>query len=122
MSWLMCARRQSIDPALYSWKGYRDWTDKVRRNWTDEESDDEVAEDEDEAADQEEDTEDDDTEDDEEDDRLAVARRRAEEWAARAIQVSGLINKPRSKKGDAQREYEAQVARAAEKLAKKVVP
>lgn len=27
-------RRSSIDPALYSWKGYRDWTDKVRRNWS----------------------------------------------------------------------------------------
>lgn len=26
-------RRSGIDPALYSWKGYRDWTDQVRRNW-----------------------------------------------------------------------------------------
>ncbi len=26
-------RRSGIDPSLYSWKGYRDWTDQVRRNW-----------------------------------------------------------------------------------------
>ena len=26
-------RRTGIDPSLYSWKGYRDWTDQVRRNW-----------------------------------------------------------------------------------------
>ena len=26
-------RRAGIDPALYTWKGYRDWSDKVRRNW-----------------------------------------------------------------------------------------
>lgn len=28
-------RRSSIDPSLYSWKGYRDWSDKVKRNWID---------------------------------------------------------------------------------------
>lgn len=28
-------RRSSIDPALYSWKGYRNWTEEVKRNWTD---------------------------------------------------------------------------------------
>lgn len=28
------SRRQSIDPALYSWRGYREWTDQVRRNWS----------------------------------------------------------------------------------------
>jgi hypothetical protein len=22
-----------IDPALYTWKGYRDWSDQVKRNW-----------------------------------------------------------------------------------------
>ena len=33
-------RRASIDPSLYTWKGYRNWTDQVRRNWT-KESDDE---------------------------------------------------------------------------------
>jgi len=27
-------RRAGIDPALYTWKGYRDWSDKVKRNWT----------------------------------------------------------------------------------------
>jgi hypothetical protein len=26
-------RRAGIDPSLYSWKGYRDWSDQVRRNW-----------------------------------------------------------------------------------------
>lgn len=77
--------------------------------------------DEDTAADGGEEPEEEDSTDEEDDDRLAVARRRAEEWAARAIQVSGLIKKPRSKKSEAQREYEMQVARAAEKLAKKVV-
>ena len=27
-------RRSGIDPSLYSWKGYRDWSDQVRRNWS----------------------------------------------------------------------------------------
>lgn len=27
-------RRSGIDPALYTWKGYRKWTEEVRRNWT----------------------------------------------------------------------------------------
>lgn len=27
------SRRVGIDPALYSWKGYRDWSDQVKRNW-----------------------------------------------------------------------------------------
>jgi hypothetical protein len=27
------SRRTGIDPALYSWKGYRDWSDQVKRNW-----------------------------------------------------------------------------------------
>lgn len=27
------ARRSGIDPALYTWKGYRNWTEQVRRNW-----------------------------------------------------------------------------------------
>ena len=27
------SRRSGIDPSLYSWKGYRDWTDQVKRNW-----------------------------------------------------------------------------------------
>lgn len=33
-------RRTGIDPALYTWKGYRNWTDQVRRNWSAEHSDD----------------------------------------------------------------------------------
>ena len=33
-------RRSGIDPSLYSWKGYRDWTDQVRRNWAKETVDD----------------------------------------------------------------------------------
>ena len=27
-------RRSGIDPALYSWKGYRTWTEQIRRNWS----------------------------------------------------------------------------------------
>lgn len=26
-------RRAPLDPGLYTWKGYRDWSDKVRRDW-----------------------------------------------------------------------------------------
>ncbi len=26
-------RRAGIDPALYTWKGYRAWSDQVKRNW-----------------------------------------------------------------------------------------
>ena len=33
-------RRSGIDPSLYSWKGYRDWSDHVRRNWAKESKDD----------------------------------------------------------------------------------
>jgi len=32
-------RRSGIDPSLYSWKGYREWTDQVKRNWIREEKD-----------------------------------------------------------------------------------
>ncbi len=28
-------KRSGIDPSLYTWKGYRNWTEEVRRNWTD---------------------------------------------------------------------------------------
>jgi hypothetical protein len=34
------SRRTGIDPSLYSWKGYREWSDKVRRDWARENSDD----------------------------------------------------------------------------------
>ncbi len=30
-------RRIAMDPSLYTWKGYRNWSDKVRRNWNPEE-------------------------------------------------------------------------------------
>lgn len=26
-------RHGSLDPALYTWKGYRSWTEEVKRNW-----------------------------------------------------------------------------------------
>jgi hypothetical protein len=32
--------RAGIDPSLYSWKAYRDWTDQVRRNWSKDSTDD----------------------------------------------------------------------------------
>ena len=30
-------RRAPLDPGLYTWKGYRNWSDKVRREWQPEE-------------------------------------------------------------------------------------
>lgn len=27
-------RRTGLDPSLYTWKGYRTWTEQVKRNWT----------------------------------------------------------------------------------------
>ena len=27
-------RRSGVDPSLYTWKGYRDWTEQVKRNWS----------------------------------------------------------------------------------------
>jgi len=30
-------RRAPLDPGLYTWKGYRNWSDKVRRDWQPEE-------------------------------------------------------------------------------------
>ena len=29
-------RRGGIDPSLYTWKGYRNWTELVKRNWSEE--------------------------------------------------------------------------------------
>ncbi len=29
------SRRSSIDPSLYTWKGYRSWAKQVKRNWPD---------------------------------------------------------------------------------------
>lgn len=34
------SRRAGIDPSLYSWKGYRSWTENVKRNWSAESGDD----------------------------------------------------------------------------------
>lgn len=28
-------RRSGLDPSLYTWKGYRNWTEQVKRNWSD---------------------------------------------------------------------------------------
>lgn len=28
-------RRAGIDSSLYTWKGYRNWTEQVKRNWSD---------------------------------------------------------------------------------------
>lgn len=33
-------RRVGIDPSLFTWKGYRNWTEQVKRNWSDDASDD----------------------------------------------------------------------------------
>lgn len=30
-------RRNGLDPSLYTWKGYRNWTEQVKRNWNDSE-------------------------------------------------------------------------------------
>ena len=30
-------RKIAMDPALYTWKGYRNWAEKARRDWTPEE-------------------------------------------------------------------------------------
>lgn len=34
------ARRAGIDPALYTWKGYRQWSEQVRRSWSPDTDDD----------------------------------------------------------------------------------
>jgi len=33
-------RRVGIDPSLYTWKGYRNWSEQVKRNWSDDSGDD----------------------------------------------------------------------------------
>ncbi len=33
-------RRSGIDPSLYTWNGYRNWTEQVKRNWSEDQSDD----------------------------------------------------------------------------------
>lgn len=27
--------RTGVDPSLYTWKGYRNWTEQIKRNWSD---------------------------------------------------------------------------------------
>jgi len=29
------SRRGGVDPSLYTWKGYRNWAEQVKRNWSD---------------------------------------------------------------------------------------
>lgn len=29
------ARRSSVDPAIYTWQGYRTWSEQIKRNWSD---------------------------------------------------------------------------------------
>ncbi len=33
-------RRAGIDPALYTWKGYRKWSEQVKRDWSPDQADD----------------------------------------------------------------------------------
>jgi hypothetical protein len=33
-------RRVGIDPALYTWKGYRNWSEQVKRDWSPDQADD----------------------------------------------------------------------------------
>jgi hypothetical protein len=33
-------RRVGIDPALYTWKGYRNWSEQVKRDWSPDQEDD----------------------------------------------------------------------------------
>jgi len=32
-------RRVGIDPALYTWKGYRNWSEQVKRDWSHDKAD-----------------------------------------------------------------------------------
>lgn len=32
--------RGTLDPSLYTWKGYRNWAEEVKRNWSDRHRDD----------------------------------------------------------------------------------
>jgi len=29
------SHRSGVDPSLYTWKGYRNWTEQIKRNWSD---------------------------------------------------------------------------------------
>lgn len=28
-------RRSGVDPSIYTWKGYRNWSEQIKRNWSD---------------------------------------------------------------------------------------
>lgn len=28
-------RRRNVDPAIYTWQGYRTWSEQIRRTWSD---------------------------------------------------------------------------------------
>ncbi len=28
-------RRMGVDPSIYTWKGYRNWSEQIKRNWSD---------------------------------------------------------------------------------------
>jgi len=28
------SRRMGVDPSVYTWKGYRSWTEQIKRNWS----------------------------------------------------------------------------------------
>jgi len=28
------SRRMGVDPSVYTWKGYRNWTEQIKRNWS----------------------------------------------------------------------------------------
>ena len=27
-------RRMGVDPSIYTWKGYRNWSEQIKRNWS----------------------------------------------------------------------------------------
>lgn len=29
------SRRMGVDPSIYTWKGYRNWSEQIKRNWSD---------------------------------------------------------------------------------------
>jgi hypothetical protein len=28
-------RRRNVDPSIYTWQGYRTWSEQIKRNWSD---------------------------------------------------------------------------------------
>lgn len=33
--WMSARRRSAIDRSLYTWKGYRSWSEQIKRSWPD---------------------------------------------------------------------------------------